>query len=53
LHPDLENLYQFRKKSYSTFELADFIKMNRHYFENKEYDEISFWLEIFFEGKIR
>lgn len=37
LHPDLEKFAINSGKSYSTFELADFIKMNRHYFENKEY----------------
>lgn len=37
LHPDLEKFNINSSKTYSTFELADFIKMNRHYFENKEY----------------
>jgi len=37
LHPDLEKFKINSSKTYSTFELADFIKMNRHYFENKEY----------------
>lgn len=37
LHPDLEKFNINSGKTYSTFELADFIKMNRHYFENKEY----------------
>jgi hypothetical protein len=37
LHPDLEKFNINSGKSYSTFELFDFIKMNRHYFENKEY----------------
>lgn len=37
LHPDLQKFEINSGKSYSTFELADFIKMNRHYFENKEY----------------
>jgi hypothetical protein len=37
LHPDLEKFNINSGKSYSTFDLADFIKMNRHYFENKEY----------------
>lgn len=37
LHPDLEKFNINSGKSYGTFELADFIKMNRHYFENKEY----------------
>ncbi|MCG9792508.1 hypothetical protein [Flavobacterium algicola] len=37
LHPDLQKFNINSGKSYSTFELADFIKMNRHYFENKEY----------------
>ncbi|WP_369616938.1 hypothetical protein [Flavobacterium sp. CFS9] len=37
LHPDLEKFNINSGKSYSTFDLADFIKMNRHYFENKDY----------------
>jgi len=37
LHPDLEKFNINSGKSYTTFKLADFIKMNRHYFENKEY----------------
>lgn len=37
LHPDLEKFNINSGKAYSTFELADFIKMNRHYFENKDY----------------
>ena len=37
LHPDLKKFDINGKKTYNTFELADFIKMNRHYFENKEY----------------
>jgi hypothetical protein len=37
MHPDLEKFAINSGKSYSTFELSDFIKMNRHYFENKEY----------------
>jgi hypothetical protein len=37
LHPDLKKFDINGGKTYSTFELADFIKMNRHYFENKEY----------------
>lgn len=37
LHPDLEKFNINSGKTYSTFDLADFIKMNRHYFENKEY----------------
>lgn len=36
LHPDLEKFEINSGKTYSTFKLADFIKMNRHYFENKE-----------------
>lgn len=36
LHPDLEKFSINSSKTYSTFELADFIKMNRHYFENKD-----------------
>jgi hypothetical protein len=37
LHPDLLKFSINTNKTYNTFELADFIKMNRHYFENKEY----------------
>lgn len=37
LHPDLLKFSINTTKTYNTFELADFIKMNRHYFENKEY----------------
>lgn len=37
LHPDLEKFRINSGKTYSTFELSDFIKMNRHYFENKDY----------------
>jgi len=37
LHPDLKKFDINGSKTYNTFELADFIKMNRHYFENKEY----------------
>lgn len=37
LHPDLEKFSINSGKTYGTFELADFIKMNRHYFENKDY----------------
>lgn len=37
LHPDLVKFNINGSKTYNTFELADFIKMNRHYFENKEY----------------
>lgn len=37
LHPDLLKFAINTTKTYNTFELADFIKMNRHYFENKEY----------------
>jgi len=37
LHPDLAKFNINSSKTYSTFELADFVKMNRHYFENKEY----------------
>lgn len=37
LHPDLEKFSINSGKTYSTFELSDFIKMNRHYFENKDY----------------
>jgi hypothetical protein len=37
LHPDLLKFNINEGKTYSTFELAAFIKMNRHYFENKEY----------------
>lgn len=37
LHPDLVKFNINSGKTYSAFDLADFIKMNRHYFENKEY----------------
>ncbi|MFH6966458.1 hypothetical protein [Flavobacterium sp. FlaQc-28] len=37
LHPDLEKFSINSGRSYSTYELSDFIKMNRHYFENKDY----------------
>ena len=37
LHPDLMKFNINSGKPYNAFELADFIKMNRHYFENKEY----------------
>jgi len=36
LHPDLKKFDINGSKTYSTIQLADFIKMNRHYFENKE-----------------
>ncbi|RZJ33743.1 MAG: hypothetical protein EOO51_12700 [Flavobacterium sp.] len=36
LHPDLSVWDINGKTSYSTFSLADFIKMNRHYFETKD-----------------
>jgi hypothetical protein len=36
LHPDLNKFEINGGKSYSTFELADFVKMNRHYFENRD-----------------
>ncbi|QQU04012.1 hypothetical protein [Myroides odoratus] len=35
LNPDLERFGINSGNSYTTFELADFIKMNRHYFESK------------------
>ncbi|MHC0441587.1 hypothetical protein [Flavobacterium sp. 3-210] len=37
LHPDLLKFNINSGKAYGTYELSDFIKMNRHYFENKEY----------------
>lgn len=37
LHPDLLKFSINSGKSYGTYELSDFIKMNRHYFENKDY----------------
>ncbi|WP_281225393.1 hypothetical protein [Flavobacterium aquiphilum] len=37
LHPDLKKFNINSGKTYSPFELSDFIKMNRHYFENKDY----------------
>ncbi len=36
LHPDLLKFNINNSKTYSTLELSDFIKMNRHYFENKD-----------------
>ena len=36
LHPDLKKFDINGTKTYNTLQLADFIKMNRHYFENKE-----------------
>lgn len=36
LHPDLEKFDINGSKTYSTIQLSDFVKMNRHYFENKE-----------------
>lgn len=36
LHPDLLKFSINGGKSYSTIELSDFFKMNRHYFENKD-----------------
>ena len=36
LHPDLKKFEINSSKTYTTFELSDFIKMNRHYFENKD-----------------
>lgn len=36
LHSDLLKFKINQDKTYSTFELSDFIKMNRHYFENKD-----------------
>ncbi|SHG28399.1 hypothetical protein [Flavobacterium johnsoniae] len=37
LHPDLLKFNINSGKPYGTYELSDFIKMNRHYFENKDY----------------
>lgn len=36
LHPDLSVWDINGKKTYTTFSLADFIKLNRHYFESKD-----------------
>lgn len=52
LHPDLEKFAINSGKGYSTFELADFIKMNRHYFENKEYAMKLTTILREFEGKV-
>jgi len=53
LHPDLLKFNINNGKSYNTFELADFIKMNRHYFENKEY-AMKLVKELRdFEGKVK
>jgi hypothetical protein len=53
LHPDLKKFDINGSKTYNTFELADFIKMNRHYFENKEY-AMKLVSELRgFEGKVR
>lgn len=53
LHPDLKKFEINRSKTYDTFALADFIKMNRHYFENKEY-AMKLVSELRgFEGKVR
>lgn len=53
LHPDLEKFNINSSKTYNTFELADFIKMNRHYFENKEYAMKLVQVLRGFEGKVR
>lgn len=37
LHPDMLKFNINTDKKYNTFELSDFIKMNRHFFENREY----------------
>jgi len=37
LHPDLIKFKINSDKKYNTIELSDFIKMNRHYFENRDY----------------
>lgn len=37
LHPDMLKFNINTDKKYNTFELSDFFKMNRHYFENREY----------------
>ena len=53
LHPDLLKFNINSGKTYNTFELADFIKMNRHYFENKEY-AMKLVSELRgFEGKVK
>lgn len=36
IHHDLLKFQINKDKTYTTFQLADFIRMNRHYFENKE-----------------
>ena len=36
LHPDLKKFEINQGKSYTTHSLADFIRMNRHYFESKD-----------------
>lgn len=36
LHPDLEKFEINKGKRYSPYQLADFIRMNRHYFETKD-----------------
>lgn len=52
IHPDLEKFSINGGKHYSTFELSDFIKMNRHYFENKDY-AMKLVAELrAFEGKV-
>ena len=53
LHPDLLKFNINTGKSYDTFGLADFIKMNRHYFENKEYAMKLVGLLRGFEGKVK
>lgn len=53
LHPDLKKFDINGSKTYDTFQLADFIKMNRHYFENKEY-AMKLVSELRgFEGKVK
>jgi len=53
LHPDLEKFSINSSKTYNTFELADFMKMNRHYFENKDYAMKLVQILRGFEGKVR
>lgn len=36
LHPDLEKFEINKTKSYSTHQLAQFIRMNKHFFENRD-----------------
>jgi len=53
LHPDLLKFNINSGETCNTFQLSDFIKMNRHYFENKEYAMKLVNLLRGFEGKVR